>query len=309
MIKNNKYKTVLCRKWNKGKCNYDKNKCLFAHGDNDINKNNIKTKCVNGDKCYNENCLYEHPNEWNPEDNKKDCLFCKKGFCNKKDVKYYHIKEDKYDIYNDNNFPELNKTNKLYVDNKNDDFNNLDFKNKVEDVIINDKESVLYDELLNVKKELYNNYKSLSKLDSWSDSMDIEDNIKLLRDKYNILKEKYKKEDILDDELNFESLEIINVNNKLEDDTKIEIPEVTFTINGINFDNNNENDNIFKIIYDMETYINNCINKIKHILDNKIVEDNKQKDNILNYKLQINQFISALYLLKLNSSDLKINLD
>lgn len=301
MIKNNKYKTVLCRNWVQKKCIHDKSKCIFAHGEDDI-KNNIKSKCINFDNCYNENCLYGHSDEWNPYNNKKDCDFCLKGFCEKRNIKYRHIYDKDYNKLIENNetkkiniqdekeFPQLLKCN-------DHEENNIVLKSKKKDdhYLVSDRYN---QELSNIKNELYDSYKSLSKLDSWSDSMDIEDNINLLRRKYNILKEKLKKEDIFNNELNLKILES-------NDDTKIEIPNISLTINGVNINGNDKNIDILKTINNMEDYINVCINNIKYKLDNKINKDNKLDDIVLNYKIQLNRFMSKLYLLKLNSSDLE----
>lgn len=54
--------------------------------------NNCKNKrhCINKSKCYDETCLFIHSNNWNPYNNKVECLNCKKGFCNKINKKYKH---------------------------------------------------------------------------------------------------------------------------------------------------------------------------------------------------------------------------
>src|SRR5256885_1674598 len=86
---NNKFKKVFCEKWIEKKCKFmdNPNLCSFAHGEND----KIKNDCLNGNNCYNENCIYKHSNDWNPHNNKKECMICSKGFCNKKNNKYKHI--------------------------------------------------------------------------------------------------------------------------------------------------------------------------------------------------------------------------
>ena len=63
-----KYKTELCRNWEKGTCHYGKN-CLFAHGTQEIRRRaqptNYKTKvCVNilrdGFCKYGNRCQFKH---------------------------------------------------------------------------------------------------------------------------------------------------------------------------------------------------------------------------------------------------------
>lgn len=86
---NGNYKTQLCRFYkNYGKC--DKNdKCFYAHGIKELRDN--KEGCINQLKCYDETCLFKHPNNWNPYNNKIECSYCRKGFCNKINKKYKHI--------------------------------------------------------------------------------------------------------------------------------------------------------------------------------------------------------------------------
>lgn len=294
--KNIKYKVELCKNWEKGNCKYN-DKCNFAHGEKYL----IKPMCFNGIECYNEKCNYNHPIGWNAYDNKKECIFCPKGFCDKSNLKYKHIinknkETEKINIYDEKDFPQL-----------------LKFNNKVkEHMNTNNENDEEYTDILNIKKQLYNNYKYLSKLDknSWSDDLEIHETnnkIKILNDKYNILKYKYKKEceDVLNNNLNLEILELND--NQIKDDIDTHIPNVKITINGIKLDDSNDkdNDNIYESVIDMEDYINICINKIRYKLDNIIIKDNKQKDNILNYKLQLNKFMAELYLLKLNSGDIE----
>lgn len=52
------------------------------------------SECLNNDKCYNEICKYKHSNVWDPFKNKKECINCKSGKCNKIDKKYKHINEE-----------------------------------------------------------------------------------------------------------------------------------------------------------------------------------------------------------------------
>lgn len=90
----------------------DSKSCSFAHGEED----KVKENCLNGKKCYNEDCTYEHGDNWNPYDNKKECKFCPRGFCNKKDKKFNHIKNVESPMNSDmpktEDFPEIIKGNK-----------------------------------------------------------------------------------------------------------------------------------------------------------------------------------------------------
>lgn len=261
--KNNSIKTKICINWREGKCKYN-NKCNFAHGENDMKKQ----ECLNGIKCYNENCIYNHPKQWNAFDNKRECIFCLDGFCDKSNLKYKHLfdKENKK-INNDENvkIPKINN-----FDEK--DFpllENLEnHKKSKKDIDINNFNIKTYNEILDIKKQLYINYKRLSKLDenSWSDDIEIQETnnkINILNEKYIILKNKYKEEyDImLNEELNLETLYFEDYQNQ-EDMNNI--PNIEITINGIDlndFDKNEENIN--KDIDEIEYYINKYINKIK----------------------------------------------
>lgn len=87
----NKYKTQLCRFYKNGVCD-KKDKCFYAHGIEELKK--IKKDCIGQLKCYDESCSFNHPNDWNPYDNKIECLYCKKGNCNKINKRYIHIKNN-----------------------------------------------------------------------------------------------------------------------------------------------------------------------------------------------------------------------
>lgn len=301
--KDNKYKKEICLYWKNGNCKKDKKECSFAHGINDIKKYD----CQNGIKCYNENCNFSHPNGWNAYHNKKDCLFC-----NKKDIKYKHIFDENIqinekDFFNNEKFPSINK-----MDNINKDF--------IKDKTIIDDENIL----INVKKELYNEYKKLSKLDhnSWANSIEIEEidnKINILKNKYNIIKEKCKKEEIFNNDLNLNIFdnEYNDECNEIEDN-KNNLPNIYLTINGIEINEKTEdiyknkinpndeievgNDILF-ILDKMENANKNFVNDIKKLLD---INKNKNNRNLLEYKYQLNKLISEIYLLKLNYNDIFI---
>lgn len=298
---------LIKNKWEQDECEYSKDKCIFAHGKEDL----IKKECLNGINCYNENCNYNHPEEWNAYNNKKECRFCGKGFCNKKNIRYKHINNDIEELKNGNHNKNSDINIKENILNDNDFPNLINNDNKIKDNISEFKD---INNLSLIKEELYKEYKYLSKLDpdSWADDEDIEKTnkkIKYLTDKYNKLKEK--REDIFNKELNLEILEIKNNDNKIqikEDNLKLEktlpyinnddknsIPNVTVSINYIN-------DNILFIINEMEERNKEYISRIKNILDKDecIINDEYK----LYYKFQLNNFMKDLYLLKNNYNDI-----
>lgn len=318
MIKNNKYKTVLCRNWAQGKCIHDKSKCIFAHGKDDL----IKQDCVNGINCYNENCWFKHPSGWIPYNNKKDCIFCEKGFCNKENNKYKHINND---IYNNiDEFKNVKNNEKINIikeiDFNDDDFpilnNNIKYKHDPKENKISHDVPILINneikpkdenDIKSIKEELYREYKFLSKLnpnESWANEKIIEETnnkIKILTDKYNILKSK--KEDVFDKELN---LRILENNNKsgLEDTLKcINTDDYSIPNVNISFNYNEKTDNnILSIINKMEEENQKYIIRIKTILDKN--EKSINDENKIYFKLQLNNIIKEINLLKLNYEDL-----
>lgn len=94
------YKIKLCDFYIKnGKCDRGDN-CSYAHGKEDLK--DFEKKCNFGLKCHKEDCKFSHPDDWNPEDNKKICEYYINGFCKNDDnCKFKHIIEDNnYDIEN-----------------------------------------------------------------------------------------------------------------------------------------------------------------------------------------------------------------
>lgn len=300
---NNKYKKEICLYWKKGICRKDKNNCSFAHGEDDI----IKEDCRNGIKCYNENCIFKHPKGWNAFDNKKKCNFCIKGFCDKENKRFNHMKvkydiiennkdeksqiyKDKEFIFNENDFPELNK--KV----KNND------KNDKKNVYINED----IDKLKLLKKELYKNYKLLSSTTDWSDDLEIDNNIKELNNKYIELKQKiYQNKDIFNNDLD---LNIFDIDSDIKDE-EIEyednLPNIEITINEVNIKEDEKQkdinkDNILNLLKEMETFNEKTILEIKALLNKNYNNDEK----ILRYKYQLNEIISKIYLLKINYNDI-----
>lgn len=302
-IKNNNYKKQICLYWKNGKCNKDKKNCFYAHGENDI----IKEECQNGIKCYNEYCRFSHPDEWNAFDNKKECDFCIKGFCNKENKKFKHIdikcdikdKKDKNFIFNENDFPSLKSLNKKA---KNDDDKNILHINKdIKDI----------NELNSLKKELYKNYKGLTSISDWSDDLEIDNNIKDLNRKYNELKQKINKqnEDVFNNDLD---LNIFDIDSDIKND------ELEYKINGVNIKGkyNNEikqedekqkdfNENkILKLLNEMENINNEYVSNIKKIIFNNKEYKIFKEENMILFIKQLNNIMSDIYLLKTNYQDL-----
>lgn len=332
---NDKIKSVICKKWENNNCLFSEKECWFAHGVKDI----INLKCLNGNYCYNEYCIYTHPKEWNPDDNKFDCKKCIDGNCDKSNNKFKHIKksDNKYlnknvdVIFKKEDFPEIVKNS------KNNDINKKDLKYKYSEIIKcnlknksniskmehdknNFKENIEYNNLKNeltfVKKKLYYNYKLLLNLELWSDSIEIDEHIIMLNNRYEELKKlkkNYEINDIYNEDLYFEFLEMnhIDNNNVIDkfpninlnitlDGNKINSLSGIVSSNEIQNTKNKENE-ILSIFNYMEKENKMHISKIKNLLD----QDKKKEDIYkLNYKFQLNNFISELYLLKINYQDI-----
>lgn len=93
----------------------------------------LKKKCIKELKCWNENCIYEHPDNWNPYDNKKECTFCHKGFCNKINNKYKHINNNDKNIIEEKENLKINRFENIMENEK-----EL-FKQPTIEININDK--------------------------------------------------------------------------------------------------------------------------------------------------------------------------
>lgn len=126
--KNRKYyKIKLCDLYEKNKKCYRGDNCSYAHGKEELK--DFKKICNFGLNCFKKDCHFTHPDNWNPEDNKKICEYYINGFCKNSDsCKFKHIieKKDKdLDITNNNDFQLLeNDINSNIIEesiNKNDD--------------------------------------------------------------------------------------------------------------------------------------------------------------------------------------------
>jgi hypothetical protein len=161
-------KTKTCTYWKSGYCRNDK-KCNFAHGNDELIVKN--QKCLNGSLCYNENCIFIHPYDWNPFMNKTECIFClkDKNSCNKNNKKYKHIDEtinidnpiigkshDEIDMLKkdyENDFPELLNIKKDYYQNINNEKSiNEDNIPKIT-LTINGKQINNFDEHINLEEK------------------------------------------------------------------------------------------------------------------------------------------------------------
>lgn len=128
-------KKNICNKWIENKCRFMNNPelCEFAHGESDI----IKNKCLNDIYCWNEDCDYIHLQEWNPSINKKECLRCINGYCDKKNKRYKHINNINKDIkeVSKDNILEIPKDVDFPDFTKKYDINKNIYKYKYSDVI------------------------------------------------------------------------------------------------------------------------------------------------------------------------------
>lgn len=318
-----KVKKVICKNWENNVCKFTIKECNFAHGINDI----IKSKCLSGDNCFNELCNYKHSDIWNPGNNKLECNFCIKGFCNKENNKYRHIdlknnvEEDNkniiIDIPKDKDFPEIIKSKYTNIKNPINKYSdilkcNLINKDKLKNDEIKENLNEIENkkdennEIMDIKKRLNNNYILLSRLDhkDWNNYEEIDEikyEIENLENKYYEIKNTYKKENIYDDNLNLDI--IFKDKNTFEEEY---IPNII--INNIKVDkliNNqyiNKNEDIIeKLIEKMENDFKIYDEKIKQIIKN-IVKNDYNKFILIN---NMNQISSMINLFRNNFKDIK----
>lgn len=147
------YKLRLCNFYEKhGECAKG-DKCNYAHGMDELRE--FKKECINGLKCFKKDCLFLHPESWNPEDNIRICEYYLNGYCvNENNCKFKHIKVDEK-IKNEGNIKieEINKNNKNIDINNNDEFPEL--KENIISDIIKTNDDILEDE--NLSKLIENN--------------------------------------------------------------------------------------------------------------------------------------------------------
>lgn len=228
-----RYKIKLCDFYKKeGKCN-NKDKCTYAHGNNEL-------RCMFDENCVNDKC------------------------------KRIHLVRD-----NKNH-------NVLILDNLTSDLKSI------LNVTKNKNNDNLEDKLINIKKDLYNKYMKLSRIDKndWSNSIEVEDiekEIKILELEYEKLKNSNKKgserSDIFDNDINLDS--IFNQDYETDKYEHTKIPEIKITINGINYyeDNNIQNNKkqelkeIIILIDNMESQFSSFNGNIKQIINKEIKND------------------------------------
>lgn len=311
-MNNIKYKLELCKHFSTLKGCYKGDKCSFAHGESDI----LKRKCLSDIKCWNENCIYNHPEGWNPDNNKDPCLICRRynNVCNKENPKYKHInninikevEKDNLEMPKDNEFPDIIK-NKTSIDlNKEKTFKYSDIlKSNLNDNNINEtyKKELLNEEnnVENIKQQITNNYMLLKELDpaDWSnyDEIDnINEDINILEKKMNKIK-KESKNDMFEDNLN---LDIIFIEDDNKDEKSIQedvAPDINLSINIYETKDNKE---IIKcLICRLEKEIELYNKKIKKQIDNTIQNDYFKFILINN----LNEISSKINLLKNNYED------
>jgi hypothetical protein len=301
---NKKFKKIICNNWINNDCKFmkEKERCNFAHGNEDI----IKVDCRNYANCFNEECKFIHHPNWNPYDNKNDCLICldPKKICNKENKKYKHIndikeviKKDISKIPEDDDFPELVKTKEKETKNDNINIDKINYTyseiltSKIKsDLNINPKRDI-NNEIIEIKNELKKKYICLKGLNpnDWADCDEIDDiehEIIKLKNRYNKIKNEGKKDNIFDDNLNLNIIFMENDKNENINNNVLDvIPDIKLTINGILCDNieeitiktNNENqeknDNVEILIDNMEKQINKYIETIKEYIINTVKDD------------------------------------
>lgn len=321
---NNKIKRNICKNWINNDCKFmkHKKKCNFAHGKSDI----IKYECLNGVECWNDKCDFNHPKSWNPYVNKKECLNCINGYCDKQNNKYNHIKVSDINNINRENIkkelPNFEKDFPKIVKNNNKEIYNYTYSeiltsNLKNDLNIETKNiDDVNNEMIKIRYELREKYIYLKKLNpnDWVDYDEIDktkEEIIHLKDKYNKNKTKDKINDIFDDELN---LDIIFMNDNNEYNKVPDVfPDIKLTINGIEIDNmiensilknknkNRENEDIEILIKSMKNQINNYNKQIKKYINN-IVKDDHLKYILTN---NLNEILFKINLFENNYKDIK----
>lgn len=311
MFNKDNIKKLICNKWENGNCEYIKEKCWFAHGEDDL----IKKECFYGIKYYNKNRCFTHTGGCIAYDNKKNNKYKHNEDIMDSDIdSSKNVKNnEKLNVikkidFNDNDFPKLIKEENIDINIKENKIDNIGLP-----ILINNKikdEENDFIDINSIKKELFKEYKFLSKLnpeESWANDDIIEETnkkIKFLTDKYNILKEK--KNDIINEELKLELLENNDNKKDLEETlTCININNDNYSNPNVNISfnyNDESNDNILSIIKEMEKNNKKYITRIKNILDKD--ETIIKEEYKIYYKIQINQFMKELYLLKINYNDL-----
>lgn len=202
----------------------------------------------------------------------------------------------------------INRKNEIILDNLTSDLKNI------LNVTQNKNNDNLENKIINIKKELYNKYMKLSRIDKndWSNSIDVEDiekEIKILELEYEKLKISNKKGSaIFDNDINLDSIFNINEDYEKDKDEYTIIPEIKLTINGINYyeDNHIQNNKkqelkeIINLIDNMENQFSSFNENIKQII-NKEIKNNYLKFILLN---NLNKIKTEINLFKSNYEDI-----
>lgn len=278
------YKLKLCNFYEKYKKCDKGDECNYAHGKEEL-RFFKKDDCYNGLKCFKKDCDFSHPENWNPENNKRICEFYANGYCNKEEnCKFKHcninvekdIGEKKENSNKKNNcYKEDIKINEEYK--KIDINNNDDFPVLKENVIFNTTISNNYNENEVVQNQFNNQYSEINN-----------------------------REDIINKKDN-----IIKINKDKENNSS---PNIEIFMNGFKYNDKNNilNINYENIINNTEKLINilynnslNLVKEIKENIDKEFTGDNEKYG--INMKLKLNEIISEINLFKNNYKDV-INL-
>jgi hypothetical protein len=112
------YKLKLCNHYKKNNKCPKGSECNYAHGEKEL-RDFKKEDCINGSKCFKEDCKFNHPSGWNYKDNLKICEFFKNGYCiNEDNCKFKHVKED--EVEEINNYDNIEIKENIDISNKNE---------------------------------------------------------------------------------------------------------------------------------------------------------------------------------------------
>lgn len=312
-MNNNKkyYKIKLCRYYKEYKNCKNGDNCSYAHGKKELREYKIKD-CNYGINCRNEECIFKHPDSWNPKNNKKECIRCVNGdYCNKTNYNYIHNeneiknKDDSKKESSDNNiklndkdFPELPKNNNKNNKKDLDKSNGLSFE-KICNIPLpspTEEENITFK--IESKRENIEKYKQ--KLNDQS----------LTEEQYNKIMSKI---NILKDEIHV--LENMLSNNDTHIQNKPDI-NINIRYNGKNMENINLNEDIennvisdnkkqeiFNTINDMKKDFKNYDIKIKNFINDR------NKDSSLKFILidNLNNIYTNIRLFEDNFKDIIID--
>lgn len=269
------YKTELCKYYMSPKgCNKSKEKCSYAHGEDDLRKK----WCKHYEKCWNKYCEYDHPPNWNYKDNIKTCNYYKNGFC--RNDNYCNFKHIIGDIKEDN----VKVDEKIYKD--------LDINNYNEFPFLKE------DTNFNIVKEENNNN------ENDQNKTVIFENFNHDNKKDNIFEDnKIKIKDLSNVEIFVNGVEYNNTDNiiNISDEKNNKVIENNNEFHVLKEKEDNATEDVEELILNLQKCFEKYNNEIKHSIDNLFVED-KQIYGI-NMKLELNKIMSEISLLKNNYRD------